>query len=139
MSVFEEFCSAILQGQLSYFVDLLDINPSNVMNAAEIDAAQRFVKSWIATGLDEYHVIPMEHLRTVYHIITEQNPRLSQREFHKRMARFNINPERKRPYNTSRETNQIRGVVTTWNTNDLELKQMRDQYFSENDKKLLLS
>ena len=139
MSVFEEFCSAILQGQLSYFVDLLDINPSNVMNAAEIDAAQRFVKSWIATGLDKYHVIPMEHLRTVYHIITEQNPRLSQREFHKRMARFNINPERKRPYNSSRETNQIRGVVTTWNTNDLELKQMRDQYFSENDKKLLLS
>ena len=73
MSVFEEFCSAILQGQLSYFVDLLDINPSNVMNAAEIDAAQRFVKSWIATGLDEYHVIPMEHLRTVYHIITEKS------------------------------------------------------------------
>ena len=55
------------------------------------------------------------------------------------MARFNINPERKRPYNTSRETNQIRGVVTRWNTNDLELKQIRDQYFSENDKKLLLS
>ena len=137
--MFEEFCDAVTAGQLTYFQDILDINPANVMNAAEIDSAQRFVKSWIATATDEYHVVPMEHLRTVYHIITEQNPRYSQKEFYKRMARYNIQAERKRPCNTSSYTNQIRGVVISWETNELQLKQLRDQYFTEADKNLLLS
>ena len=139
MSVFEEFCDAVKAGQLTYFQDILDINPANVMNAAEIDSAQRFVKSWIATATDEYHVVPMEHLRTVYHIITEQNPRYSQKEFYKRMARYNIQAERKRVFGASRNSTQIRGVVISWETNELQLKQLKDQYFTETDKNLLLS
>lgn len=137
MSVFEEFCQALKEGKLSYFTDILDINTATVLHSNEIEAAQRLVKSWIATATDPFAVIPMEHLRTVFHVQTEQNPRLSQREFTKRMSRNGIETERKRPFGSGKETNQIRGVVTTWQSNELELKRLQESYFTEHDRKLL--
>ena len=137
MSVFEEFCQALKEGKLSYFTDILDINTATVLHSNEIEAAQRLVKSWIATATDPFAVIPMEHLRTVFHVQTEQNPRLSQREFTKRMSRNGVETERKRPFGSGKETNQIRGVVTTWQSNELELKRLQESYFTEQDRKLL--
>ena len=137
MSVFEEFCQALKEGKLSYFTDILDINTASVLHANEIEAAQRLVKSWIAQAHYPYVVIPMEHLRTVFHVQTEQNPRLSQREFTKRMSRNGIETERKRPQGADRNTNVIRGVVTEWNSNELEIKRLQETYFNEHDQKLL--
>lgn len=137
MSVFEEFCQALKEGKLSYFTDILDINTATVLHSNEIEAAQRLVKSWIAHAEHSYMVLPMEHLRTVFHVQTEQNPRLSQREFTKRMSRNNIETERKRPIGSNRDTNPIRGVVTTWQSNELELKRLQESYFTEHDRKLL--
>jgi hypothetical protein len=137
MSVFEEFCQALKEGKLSYFTDILDINTATVLHSNEIEAAQRLVKSWIATATDPFAVIPMEHLRTVFHVQTEQNPRLSQREFTKRMSRNGVETERKRPFGSGKEINQIRGVVTTWQSNELELKRLQESYFTEHDRKLL--
>ena len=137
MSVFEEFCQALKEGKLSYFTDILDINTASVLHANEIEAAQRLVKSWIAQAQHPYVVIPMEHLRTVFHVQTEQNPRLSQREFTKRMSRNGIETERKRPQGADRNTNVIRGVVTEWNSNELEIKRLQETYFNEHDQKLL--
>jgi hypothetical protein len=137
MSVFEEFCQALKEGKLSYFTDILDINTATVLHSNEIEAAQRLVKSWIATARDPFAVIPMEHLRTVFHVQTEQNPRLSQREFTKRMSRNGVETERKRPYGANRDASVIRGVVTTWQSNELELKRLQESYFTEHDRKLL--
>jgi hypothetical protein len=137
MSVFEEFCQALKEGKLSYFTDILDINTATVLHSNEIEAAQRLVKSWIAHAEHPYMVLPMEHLRTVFHVQTEQNPRLSQREFTKRMSRNGIETERKRPHAAARGTNPIRGVVTTWQSNELELKRLQESYFTEHDRKLL--
>ena len=137
MSVFEEFCQALKEGKLSYFTDILDINTATVLHSNEIEAAQRLVKSWIAHAEHPYMVLPMEHLRTVFHVQTEQNPRLSQREFTKRMSRNGIETERKRPHGAARDTNPIRGVVTTWQSNELELKRLQESYFTEQDRKLL--
>ena len=137
MSVFEEFCQALREGKLSYFTDILDINTATVLHANEIEAAQRLVKSWIVQATHPYVVIPMEHLRTVFHVQTEQNPRLSQREFTKRMSRNGIETERKRPVGSDRNTNPIRGVVTAWQANELEIKRLTDSYFTEHDQKLL--
>ena len=48
--------------------------------------SQRFVKTWIADAKNHgLSVIPVEHLRTVYHTQTEQNPAIANREFHKRL------------------------------------------------------
>jgi len=137
MSVFEEFCQALKEGKLSYFTDILDINTATVLHSNEIEAAQRLVKSWIAHAEHPYMVLPMEHLRTVFHVQTEQNPRLSQREFTKRMSRNGVETERKRPHGAARDTNPIRGVVTTWQSNELELKRLQESYFTEQDRKLL--
>ena len=137
MSVFEEFCQALKEGKLSYFTDILDINTATILHSNEIKAAQRLVKSWIATATDPFAVIPMEHLRTVFHVQTEQNPRLSQREFTKRMSRNGVETERKRPYGANRDASVIRGVVTTWQSNELELKRLQESYFTEHDRKLL--
>lgn len=137
MSVFEEFCQALKEGKLSYFTDILDINTATVLHSNEIEAAQRLVKSWIAHAEHPYMVLPMEHLRTVFHVQTEQNPRLSQREFTKRMSRNGVETERKRPHGASRGTNPISGVVTTWQSNELELKRLQESYFTEQDRKLL--
>jgi hypothetical protein len=82
-------------------------------------------------------VLPMEHLRTVFHVQTEQNPRLSQREFTKRMSRNGVETERKRPHGAGRGTNPISGIVTTWQSNELELKRLQESYFTEHDTKLL--
>lgn len=137
MSVFEEFCQALKEGKLCYFTDILDINTATVLHSNEIEAAQRLVKSWIAHAEHPYMVLPMEHLRTVFHVQTEQNPRLSQREFTKRMSRNGIETERKRPHGAGRGTNPISGVVTTWQSNELELKRLKESYFTEQDRKLL--
>jgi len=137
MSVFEEFCQAIKDGRLSYFTDILDINTATILHANEIEAAQRLVKSWIAQAKQPYLIVPKEHLRTVFHVQTEQNPRLSQREFSKRMSRNGIETERKRPVGSGRNTNPVTGIIITWKTNEVEIKRLTDSYFSERDQKLL--
>ena len=139
MSVFEEFCQAISKGDVSFFADILDITPSNVMQAGEISTAQRFVKGWIADAKNErgYSIIPAEHLRTVYHVQTEQNPRFSQREFSKQLSRNNIEYTRRRIPGAGREVNPVKGVNVEWTTNDLELQHLINNYFEPNDQVLL--
>ena len=103
MSVFDEFCMCLKEGNLQFFTDILDINTASVLHSNEITAAQRLVKGWISKATDPYAVIPMEHLRTVFHVQTEQTPRLSQQEFKKRMSRNNIEAKRKREYSAARD------------------------------------
>jgi hypothetical protein len=139
MTVFEEFCKAIYEGDLLYFTAILDINTGTVAFANEIMTAQRFVKNWVAEANDPYVVLPTEHLRTVFHIQTEQNPRLSQREFIKRLQRHGLEPTRKRPFANKADPNKsvVRGIETKWNIGDKELQETIDTHFQEEDKKLL--
>ena len=108
-----------------------------MLHANEIIVAQRLVKTWIVSADKEWDVIPTEHLRTVFHILTEQNPRLSQREFSKRLSRNGIEVQRKRPPDTGRESNPIRGIVVNWNILPEDRDMFIDTYFEDNDKRLL--
>ena len=137
MSVFDEFCQALKDGNLPFFADILDINTATVLHSNEIEVAQRLVKAWISQSNDPYTVVPMEHLRTVYHIQTEQNPRFSQREFSKRMSRNDIVSERKRPYGAGRDSNLLSGVIVDWQISDIERQRIINQYFNQEDKRLL--
>lgn len=136
MSVFDEFCQAIKDGKLPFFADILDINTAAVLHSNEIEVAQRLVKSWIAQADDDYTIIPMEHLRTVYHIQTEQNPRFSQREFAKRMNRNNLVVDRKRPFNAKRDANLITGIIIDWKISDVEKQRLINSYFKPEDQRL---
>lgn len=139
MSVFDEFCMCLKEGNIQYFTDLLEINVGSVLHANEIIAAQRLVKNWVAHCLDDYQVIPMEHLRTVFHVQTEQTPRLSQQEFKKRMSRNNISPKRKREFGADRTSNPINGVVVNWQSSRKEQELLTSTYFDDQDQRLLAS
>ncbi|MBN86689.1 MAG: hypothetical protein CL885_04125 [Dehalococcoidia bacterium] len=135
MSVMEEFFAAVKAGNTKFFLDILDINLTNVMQGQEITTAQRFVKKWIAETQAPYSIIPMEHLRTVYTVLTED--RLSQREFQKRAERFGMKKERKREHGALRSTAPLRGVITHWKLETDELSEITEKYFDDKDLKLL--
>ena len=136
LSVFEEFCMAIKEGDIKYFTEILDIKITNVMGSGEIDNAQRYVKSWIANAqAKEYSVIPQEHFRTIYNVYTQAN--ISSRDFSKRLQRNNIEAIRKRPVGASRDENAIRGVVVDWKIDPALIENIISQYFNDKDQKLL--
>lgn len=135
MSVMEEFFAAVRHGNLGVFLDILDISLTNVMQGQEITTAQRFVKQWVAESQWPHSVIPMEHLRVVYGVLTDD--RLSQREFQKKAARCGVTKERKRVYNTVRNSTPLTGVVTSWKLSSEQLKEVTDKYFDDKDRKLL--
>lgn len=135
MSVMEEFFAAVRNNNLNFFTEILDISVTNVMQAQEITTAQRFVKQWIAESQWPHSVIPMEHLRVVYSVLTED--RMSQREFIKKAERCGVTKERKRIYGSPRSVNPINGVVTQWQLTNDTFKELTDKYFDANDKKLL--
>ena len=135
MSVMEEFFAAVRHGKLSVFLDILDISVTNVMQGQEITTAQRFVKQWVAESQWPHSVIPMEHLRVVYGVLTDD--RLSQREFQKKAARCGVSKERKRVHGSSRNSNPLNGVVTTWKLEADLFSEVTDKYFDDKDRKLL--
>ena len=135
MSVMEEFFAAVRHGKLSVFLDILDISVTNVMQGQEITTAQRFVKQWVAESQWPHSVIPMEHLRVVYGVLTDD--RLSQREFQKKAARCGVIKTQKRVYGSSKQENSVRGVVTTWKLEADLFSEATDKYFDDKDRKLL--
>ena len=135
MSVMQEFFVAVKQGNLQFFIDVLDINLTNVMQGQEITTAQRIVKQWIVESQYPHSVIPLEHLRTIYGVLTED--RLSPREFAKRAERNGITKERKREHNAARHAGATYGVLTKWHLENTSLAEVTDKYFDERDAKLL--
>tara|TARA_B100002049_G_C16026364_1_gene352546 strand:- start:250 stop:1089 length:840 start_codon:yes stop_codon:yes gene_type:complete len=140
MSVFEEFCSSIKAGDLGFFADVLEINPTNVMDGGRIMTAQRYVKAWIADRVNDasYSIVPAEHLRAVYHVMTEHNPIINQRQFKKQLNKNHIDTEnRKRPALGGRDTNPVRGVVIKWVTSEKDANYLAKEYFEEEDSILI--
>ena len=135
MSVMEEFFAAVRHGNLQFFTDILDISLTNVLQGQEITTAQRFVKQWIAESRWPHSVIPMENLRVVYGVLTDD--RLSQREFQKKAARCGISKERKRIHGAPRSAHPITGVVTKWQLESEQLNEVTEKYFDDKDRKLL--
>jgi hypothetical protein len=138
LSVFEEFCDALKNGTLDWFNDILEIKITNVMNSGEIDAAQRFVKSWIADAhANRYSVISTDALRVAYNVLTEARPPLSPIDFKKRLTRNNIEIVRKRTADADRTANPIRGVHVKWRTDEVSLQSVIKTYFTNEDAALL--
>ena len=135
MSVFEEFCEAIKQGEIRYFADVLEIDASALMNGGEIMNAQRFVKSWIADCQKEYSMAPAEHLRTVFQALTEQ--RVNNKEFSKKLDRNNLKTARKREVGAGRDASPIRGVQIYWKVDKETKQELIDTHFSTKDKALV--
>ena len=137
MSVFEEFCQAIKEGDVNFFADVLQIDATALMGSGEIMNAQRFVKNWIANAHEEYSIVPTEHLRTVFHALTEQTPRINSKEFSKRLGRNGLAKVRKRELNAGRDSNAIRGIEIKWQVEEDIQRELVNTYFSDKDKQAL--
>ena len=138
MSVLEEFFAAVKHGTLEFFIDVLDIELTNVMQGQAISTAQRIVKQWVIETKYPYSVVPMEHLRTVHNVLTE-NP-MSIRDFQKKAERCGLTPQRKREHTSTGTARGAapRGFVTTWKVDQGRFEEIINRYFtSDADQKLL--
>jgi len=134
MSVLEEFANAIKLNNLEYFVEILDIPLTNTFDAGGISTAQRYIKNWIAkTG--EETIIPMQHLKVVYDVLTDNKKVLSIRDFTKAMSRLSITTTRKRMGEGENKA-APRGVLITW-VLDKEVKEsVLNEHFDKKDMEL---
>ena len=137
MSVFEDFCRALKEGELEFFTDVLQIETTNVMGSGDVLPAQRFVKSWLAKSNEDYFMIKDEHLRVVFHALTEQTPRMNSKEFSKRLDRNGLTKTRKRHSGADRDANPIRGIEVNWKISDESRDELIDTYFNTKDKQLV--
>jgi len=136
LSVFEEYCDAIRDGNIEYFSEVLDINVTDVMNSGAIDAAQRHIKLWISNAHQNLpSLIPIDHFRNVFNVYADA--KLSLHEFRKRLQRNNIVFVRKRPTGSDPTKSAIRGVEVQWQADDLKIQSLINTYFKEQDVALL--
>jgi len=135
MSVLEEFAHAIKEKNLEYFIEILDIEITNTFDAGSIASAQRYIKDWVSkVGIDT--VIPMQHFKVVYDVLTDSRNKLSQRDFSKAMSRQNILIKRKR-VSANKNASIPRGVVISWKLDDNVKETLIKEHFEEKDLKLL--
>ena len=135
MSIIEEFFAAVKTGNVEFFLDILDMVMNNVLQGQEIATAQRYVRHWIAESQKPYAVVPMEHLRLVYGVLTDN--RLPQREFSKKAERCGVKAERKREHNAPSTANVVRGVIVNWQIKQDSFDEIINKYFVDKDHKLL--
>jgi len=136
MSVLEEFATAIKNQNLVYFSEVLDIPLANTFDAGSISIAQRYVKDWISKAGTEM-VIPMQHFKLVYDVLTDSRNKLSARDFSKSMSRYNVNTGRKR-VGADKSSSAPRGVILTWYLSDEQKHALIDQHFDQKDKVALM-
>ena len=135
MSVLEEFATAIKQNNLEYFVEILDIPLTNTFDAGGISTAQRYIKDWIGKSSTEM-IIPMQHFKLVYDVLTDNRKALAIRDFTKAMSRLNVQTTRKR-VGTGKNTSAPRGVLVTWLLDDKVRDNLIKEHFDNNDTLLL--
>ena len=135
MSVLEEFAHAVKEKNLEYFIEILDIEITNTFDAGSIASAQRYVKDWVSKVGTET-VIPMQHFKVVYDVLTDSRNKLSQRDFSKAMSRQNVLIKRKR-VSSDRNASIPRGVVINWKLEDNVKQSVIRDHFEDKDLKLL--
>ena len=135
MSVLEEFATAIKQNNLEYFVEILDIPLTNTFDAGGISTAQRYIKDWISKTNTET-IVPMQHFKLVYDVLTDNRKSLAIRDFTKAMSRLNVQTTRKR-IGSGKNTSAPRGVLITWVLDEKVKDNLIKEHFDNNDTLLL--
>ena len=135
MSVLEEFATAIKQNNLEYFVEILDIPLTNTFDAGGISTAQRYIKDWISKTNTET-IIPMQHFKLVYDVLTDNRKALAIRDFTKAMSRLNVQTTRKR-IGSGKNSSAPRGVLITWILEEKVKENLIKEHFDNNDTLLL--
>lgn len=134
MSVFDDFCDSFLKGKFAGIVELLDIQLTDTFNAGRITSAQKFVKSWIADAkTGQSSLILPDQLRTIYHVLNDNQQALSPRQFSKMLARNGLDAR------SCRTPNQkiIRAIPVTWVDSEETIDNYIETFFTQEDLVLL--
>lgn len=139
ISTNQEFFEAFKNGDLEYFEDVLQLDVHNIAHAGAIEAAKRFVKSWVAHADDEFVVIPLDHMKTVYNVMiaSGMQQQHSPKQFSMLAGRYGLKSERKRPKNGGRDAKAARGVVVEWHNKEGARERLIEMYFDTADKKII--
>ena len=134
MSVIEQFFDAVKRGDLTYFVEILDISLTDIQFAGRIQTAQKFVKAWIrdAKLYGESH-IAIEDIRQVFHVQVEQNPEIKLHDFRMRAERANLKRTKKRAPGAPSDSNPRSGIPVKWNISEYELEEMVNDRLNQDD------
>ena len=135
MSVLEEFANAIKSSNLEYFIEILDIPLTNTFDAGGINTAQRYVKNWVSSTEKEV-IIPMQHLKLVYDVLTDSRKVLSVRDFTKAMSRLSVVTTRKR-MGEGEHRSAPRGVLVTWLLDEEIKESLLEEHFDKKDMELI--
>lgn len=127
MSVVEEFITAVKQGDLYYFLPILDIETNNIMNPSSINAAKKYVKSWIADSTIQPTTVNTATLNLIYSTLTEE--KISIVKFGKTLSRFGLAQKQ-----TKVDGENKRGHQVEWQLNDIDRQQLINDHFNESEK-----
>jgi len=124
MTWVEEYCFAVVTGNLDFFVGFLDMDPSSVYEITLFEASQRFIKSWLATVDIKDSFVTVSQLRTVYMCLN--NASISAVKFGKLLARNGLQ--------ASSPRREGRGYTVTWKLDAYKKQVLIDNYFTPKDK-----
>ena len=127
MSVVEEFINAVKQGDLYYFLPILDIETNNIMNPSSINAAKKYVKSWIADSTVQPTTVNTATLNLIYSTLTEE--KISIVRFGKTLSKFGLIQTQKRV-----QGEILRGHTVEWALNAIDRQRLIDDNFSDSEK-----
>jgi hypothetical protein len=127
MSVVEEFINAVKQGDLYYFLPILDIETNNIMNPSSINAAKKYVKSWIADSTIQTTTVNTATLNLIYSTLTEE--KISIVKFGKTLSRFGLTQTQKRVQGENQ-----RGHTVEWALNPIDRQRLINDNFSDSEK-----
>jgi len=121
MSVIEEFITAIREGDLYYFLPVLEIDVGNFLNPSSVSAAQKYVKTWIAESTKQESVVTTQTLNLIYTVLTDQ--KLSAVQFGKTLSRFGLQQKAVRVGSQT-----IRGHRLNWHLSDIDRQQLINNF-----------
>ncbi len=127
MSVVEEFITAVKQGNLYYFLPILDIETNNIMNPSSINAAKKYVKSWIADSTIQPTTVNTATLNLIYSTLTEE--KISIVKFGKTLSKFGLQQKQ-----TKIGGENKRGHQVEWQLNDIDRQQLINDHFNDSEK-----
>ena len=127
MSVVEEFITAVKQGYLYYFLPVLDIETNNIMNPSSINAAKKYIKSWIADSTVQPTTVNTATLNLIYSTLTEE--KISIVKFGKTLSKFGLIQKQKRV-----QGENLRGHQVDWILETRYREQLIQDHFNESEK-----
>ena len=127
MSVVEEFINAVKQGDLYYFLPILDIETNNIMNPSSINAAKKYVKSWIADSTVQPTTVNTATLNLIYSTLTEE--KISIVKFGKTLSKFGLIQKQRKI-----QGEVLRGHKVDWLLESDHRQRLIEDHFNESEK-----